>query len=274
MAQVEHPGSMLRGGFGHALKSLACSCPGEDHLPDCLYQRLFEPPPPPSGPDRFRDPPPAFVITPPPVGQDNRGGFKFWMTLIGSATGNLALILASWQLAGMNGFGPGQTRATIMLDGTEVLPRSTGAAKSLAIEFTSPLFLKRNGRALDPAQLKPEDLVASLARRIALVNAQLDPPIETPDAQSWITMARELSLRSDLSPVRFSRYSNRQGGSMPLGGVVGRVWLEGGLGAGLVDGFLLGQWLHLGGKTSLGLGGYRLHQAGLPRMNIATESHS
>lgn len=274
MAQVEHPGSMLRGGFGHALKCLACSCSGDGHLPGCLYQKIFDPTQHPSGSDRFRDPPPAFVITPPPVGGDNRRGFKFWMTLIGSTAESQALILASWQLAARNGFGPGQSRATILLDGTESLPRSASAATSLALEFTSPLYLKRKGRALDPGKLKPEDLVASLARRITLVNTQLDSPIGPPDAQSWISTAKGLSLRSDLSPVRFSRYSNRQGSPMPLEGVVGKVWLDGTMPPGLIDGFLLGQWLHLGGKTSLGLGGYRLHQAGVPRMNIATEPNS
>jgi CRISPR/Cas system endoribonuclease Cas6 (RAMP superfamily) len=54
------------------------------------------------------------------------------------------------------------------------------------------------------------------------------------------------------------RWSNRQKCQIPLDGVLGEVSWEGDLVEELWSWFLLGQWVHVGKSTSMGLGRYRL----------------
>lgn len=259
MPSVEHPGSMLRGAFGHALRKLACTCgAGADHEPTCLYLQIFDPQPSRDLPGRFRDVPPAFVITPPHHGVGNPRGFTFWMTLLGPALQHQELILASLREAGSTGLGPKLSTARIDREAVEDLPPIHYDANEWLLQLTSPMFLKRNGRPISLGSLEPQDLPIALHRRLALVDSLYPLGIRLPPVAEWIAEASTWSLKKMLDEVRFSRYSSRQNASMPLQGIRGSILIEHQISRELLEGLSLGQWLHLGGKTSQGLGAYRL----------------
>ncbi|RLC18770.1 MAG: hypothetical protein DRI57_07960 [Deltaproteobacteria bacterium] len=65
------------------------------------------------------------------------------------------------------------------------------------------------------------------------------------------------TVSSDLRWEHAIRYSNRQKRSMPFGGLIGEVTFAGDL-APFWPFILLGEWMHVGKKTSFGLGQYEL----------------
>lgn len=110
---AEHAGSMLRGAFGHALKAIACHCPLERHRPACVYQQIFEPQPPADWPSRYRDCPPAFVLTPPPAHAGAHPDLHFAITLLGPAVVHCELVWAAWLQAAQSGLGGARIPAGI-----------------------------------------------------------------------------------------------------------------------------------------------------------------
>jgi len=65
------------------------------------------------------------------------------------------------------------------------------------------------------------------------------------------------TVSSNLSYEYAERYSNRQKQRMPFGGLIGDITFEGDL-APFWTFILLGEWLHVGKKTSFGLGRYEI----------------
>lgn len=258
MAPVEHLGSLLRGCLGHALRALACRCPGDNHADHCQYQNIFKPPHPAHLAERYGDIPPAFVITPPPAWDGGQQGFRFGFTLFGPALAQRELLLGAWQLAGRSGFDPGKVRAVIRLVAAQRLPALPAQRAWLELELLSPLFLKRGGEPLPAAQLRAHDVVLALARRLRLLDQLHNLLPAEADPRIWVEQSASLRLHLQAAEVNYRRYSNRQHRSMPLQGITGHLHLKGPVSPGLADAFALGQWLHLGGKTSLGLGAYRL----------------
>lgn len=258
MAPVEHLGSLLRGCLGHALRALACRCSGDHHADHCQYQHIFKPPHPVHLAERYGDIPPSFVITPPAAWDGGLQGFRFGFTLLGPALAQRELLLEAWQLAGRSGFDPGKVHADIQLAAVQKLPMVSSQRAWLELELLSPLFLKRAGEPLPAAQLRAHDVVLALSRRLRLLDQLYNLLPAEADPRIWVEQAASLRLQLRATEVNYRRYSNRQHRSMPLQGITGRLRLQGLVSPGLADAFALGQWLHLGGKTSLGLGAYRL----------------
>jgi CRISPR/Cas system endoribonuclease Cas6 (RAMP superfamily) len=58
---------------------------------------------------------------------------------------------------------------------------------------------------------------------------------------------------------------------MPLCGVIGQVWVNGQLSSDLLEALTLGQWLHIGGKTSFGMGSYSIQFVDAPGVRLCIE---
>lgn len=278
LAQVEHAGSMLRGAFGHALKSLACRCGDERHMPGCPYQRIFEPLPPADWPARYRDCPPAYVLTPPAADAAGRTQLDFAFTLLGPSLEQRALVWHAWQEAASRGLGNRQIPARLQAVAYETSAPKLEATQRVRLRLTSPLLLKRkqNGqttsRPLRPHELGASDLLLALHRRLDLTQRLYGIPARPlPPLAQWLALAERLELRSDLQETRFARRSNRQQQRMPLYGLTGILDLSGPLSPDLLEALSLGQWLHIGGKVSFGMGGYRLLAPSLPAMRLTLE---
>lgn len=278
LEHVEQTGSMLRGVFGHALKALVCRCPGASHDAGCLYQRIFEPQPPADWPLRYRDCPPAFVISPPQAAQAHQR-LPFALTLLGPAVRHAELIWTAWQMAAFRGLGNRQIPARIQRTLESGLPPTPGATTSVRLRFDSPLHLKRKNpgepesHVLGPEDLSLADLLIALHRRLEITQQLYGmPQAPLPPLKHWLEQAQACDVRQALRQVHFSRRSNRQQRRVPLQGVCGEIVVHGALDEGLRAALSLGQWLHIGGKTALGMGGYRLLGSTPPALRLSMEN--
>ncbi len=265
LSHVEHAGSMLRGAFGHALKTLACACGGEPHIPGCRYQQIFEPLPPIDWPSRYRDCPPAYVLTPPAPEPSSHSQLDFAFTLLGPSLEQRALIWEAWRHAVQRGLGNRRIPARLQAVAHSTQPAAMHAGQQVRLQLTSPLLLKckhpgqSHSKPLGPDALGVGDLLIALHRRLDLTHRLYGvPATPLPPPEQWLALGESLDLQASLQETHFSRHSSRQRQRMPLYGLSGTIDLRGQLAPTLLAALTLGQWLHIGGKTALGLGGYRL----------------
>lgn len=265
---IEHCGSLLRGAFGHALRALACRCAAPAHQPGCVYQQIFEPSPPADWPLRYSDCPPAYVITPPSASEARRQQLDFAVTLLGPSLAQRALVWQAWQQAASLGLGAAQVPARLQALGHEPRLPASPTGPSLRLQLTSPLLIKRklpgqaHSQPLRPEQLGLADLLIALHRRLELTHQLYGvPATPLPALEEWLALVPSLRFAAQLHEHHYARHSNRQQQRMPLYGLSGEIKLGGQIPPSLRNALALGQWLHIGGKTALGLGGYRLMAA-------------
>jgi hypothetical protein len=276
-----YAGSLLRGVFGAALRHTTCmtglpACPECPLWRSCPYPALFETPPQPTQfAQRFTQVPSPYVIEPPASGarELSAGEPLVWhMVLIGEPTlGQLPLIVHAWERALRHGLGPRRVTGELLtvecIDSAGDLrtapdtdPGAEAAPARVSLHFHTPLRLQHQGQALRPDQLDARTLLSQMLRRTNLV---LDLHLgirPAPFDASALLAAVVPTLADDRSGLRWRdwpRYSGRQQQEMNLGGVVGVWTLTGALGP-FLPWLRLGQWLHLGKSTVMGLGGYQL----------------
>lgn len=283
----DYAGSMLRGAFGHALRSIGCitrarDCKGCTLQRGCPYTTLFEPIPPENHPlQDFSKIPSAYVITPPEWGArvlHEGDTLSFHFSLVGRAVAELPVAILAWRRALARGIGPGDGTAdlcSVHLENTVSQPiyaSETGVILAhdativcppppegrVQLEIRTPLRLQNNGVPLKPQTIGERALLMALVRRLALVSEfHTDNPWQ-PDFRQLAARAEDIKGRRQLSWRDWKRYSSRQKQEMALGGVTGRWDLEGEL-APFWPAIWFGQWLHVGKNASFGLGRYRLH---------------
>ncbi len=161
-----------------------------------------------------------------------------------------------WQ-SGLNAEGRLQTTNNI----TRIPPYPVQA---LTIHLETPLRLAENNRPLSAEQFHPHHLLRNLIRRVSLLSAfHTDTALET-DFRTLNQMARELLLKdADLHWCDWQRWSNRKRRTIKMGGLRGQLVIEQ-LPEALWPYLWLGQWIHAGKGTVMGLGRYRLEPASLP----------
>jgi hypothetical protein len=282
----EYAGSALRGVFGHALKRLACvtrerDCKACALYRSCRYPAVFETPPPADARRVYSEIPHPFVVEPPPWGaRDFAAGapLDLHLVLIGPALAQLPLVLMAWQRALEIGLGPAEGTARLrcvhaegdadpVLDDPRgrlrehaaqvALPAADAAPAEVTLDFVTPLRLKRDGHALGIGSLAPADLLMALVRRSAeLCELQLGRPTGW-DFAALKRAAAAVSGAKQLAWRDWTRWSNRQQQHMKFSGAVGQWHLTGDLRP-FWPLLHLGQWLHVGGKATFGLGHYRL----------------
>ena len=284
-----YSGSMLRGVFGHALRHLACMT----KMPDCQtcplyhtcpYPAIFETPPPTSHNwQDFSQIPPPYVIEPPPIGNKvYRAGDElcFSMVLMGQAISQPPLIIFAWQCAFARGVSKAQSRANLrhviyqphhapsqlVFDAQEnqtvqdtrlssnPLPRLSAHQLTLAIK--TPLRIQQKGKVLSK-DMQGRDFLMALVRRYYLLEEFHGVDYVAPDFAYLSDLAKNVQCKTDFKWCQWDRYSNRQQQKMTMGGVLGCLTLTGEL-----EPFLPllhdGQWLHVGNKTTFGMGQYAL----------------
>jgi hypothetical protein len=292
--QVETPlhlnfysGSMLRGAFGHALRHLSCMT----KLPDCSdcmlyhscpYPLVFETPPQTSSFQAFSQIPNPYMIEPPPLGsKDYQVGevLSFNMVLVGRAMAQLPLIIFAWQRALAVGLGkersrarllnvvfePDQPAAQVIYDTaadnavqaySAFVPPPLADVDELTLQFVTPLRIQKQGKILT-REMTARDFLSALVRRYFLLLEFHGENYQAPDFVALIEQAQAVTAQVDFRPCAWQRYSNRQQQAMRLDGVLGSVALRGDLSAFLP--FLqAGQWLHVGNKTTFGMGQYQI----------------
>jgi hypothetical protein len=286
----EYAGSLLRGQFGAALRRIACMtgaprCAGCPLYRTCPYPAIFETPAPQAHAlQRFSQVPNPYVIEPPALRMLRRveagETFSFHVVLVGRALGQLPLIAYAFQRAFEHGIGRGRATGRIedilcewpdaplsVWDGersciashepTLTVPHAPDVS-AITLQIATPLRLQNQGHPVSPDKLSPRTLFTALLRRASLLfelHAGL-PPIGAEAARLAAAAARLTDERS-LRWRDWTRFSNRQQREMTLGGVIGEWKLAGDLDD-LLPWFWLGQWLHVGKNTTMGMGMYSL----------------
>lgn len=289
-----YQGSMLRGAFGHALRRAVCAmgphqdCGGCRLRRLCAYGRLYEP--------RIEGPRPPFsgglTTAPRPYvfeprfgegesgangagdGDDDGGGgarqlaagepLAFDLLLFGRAIELAPYAELALARMGEGGLGAGRARFRL-----ERLERASGltpatsheeaaaAGSDLTLHLLTPLRV-RAGERLETAFSFRR--LAFLALRRTLEMAWYHVPEAATDWHFRPLLEAAGRVRLDSTGLRWhawSRWSNRQRASLPMGGLVGTARLCGDL-APFRALLAAGETLHLGKATTLGLGRVRV----------------
>jgi len=300
---AEHPqgylGSAWRGAFGRALRNIVCVTHLDACSPcllyrSCPYPYIFETPPAPGAQKmrKYTAAPHPFLLEA-PAESEKADAHHVGLTLIGRGNAYLAYCIHAFERAGQQGLGRGRARlllegvwqaGTAEADAWELIYRpgetlnarppgvpSVPPAPAWArLRFVTPLRLQRDGLLVRPEMFRFSDLFSALLRRISMLTYfHTEAQHETGFAE-LVKQAHQIECAVvDLSWKDWTRYSSRQKTTMQMGGLVGAVAapLEGA--SPLWPYLWLGQWVHAGKGTSMGLGQYRIETASLPKMKSA-----
>jgi len=285
----DYSGSMLRGAFGHGLRSLACmtqmsNCNACLLQHQCAYAQIFETPvPKKTGLQQFSAIPKPFIIEPRMMGgqlilADEL--FQFNMVLIGDkAIALLPFIIEAWKQALQRGLGKQNVTAQlntvyfqeavqgkkhcVYQAGTSKLDRPIEAPKlsleiknSITCHFITPLSIQKKGQIL-MQDITAKDFLMALLRRYYLLDEFYGEHYQAPDFSVLAKQAESIQCVSDFTPYQWQRYSSRQKQAMVFKGIIGQLTLSGEL-AVFLPMLYLGQWLHVGNKTTFGMGHYKI----------------
>jgi hypothetical protein len=288
-----YSGSAWRGLLGRGLRRSVCvtrqaRCDGCLLIDSCLYSSFFESPGRRSGvPERGDSVPHPFVLSiAPDAPREYAPGetLMLGINLIGDASRPLPYLVHALGQAGQRGIGQGEGRFELLrveaepdlgaggwrsihtlaqgrLDSPPEVSRHWGVPpSSVGLRLTTPLRIKRHGRLVGPREFTADHLLRQLSRRFELLTRlYADPgqPVPLPvPAVSPLQLAQTRLRWRD-----WTRYSSRQRELMNMGGLIGELVLDGPELPALWPWLWLGQWLHLGKATSMGLGRYRLMDA-------------
>ncbi|QTA91968.1 CRISPR system precrRNA processing endoribonuclease RAMP protein Cas6 [Desulfonema magnum] len=287
-------GSAIRGSFGLMFRRVVCpltrtEC-GDCHLSEeCVYSYIFETFPPKDDPfirnkDQASHP---YILRPPLDGKEEYEPgeeLMFELVLVGRAVEYLPYFAYTFIHAGKRGLGRGRgqfflkridsldmngTLTPVYLDADQLLRNETihiscgellerrPPPDQCTFRFVTRLEIKAKGKY---PEITFGLLFRSLMRRIttlAYLHGGIDKCREI-DFRGLSHAAEEIrTVSSDLYREDAVRYSNRQKQRMPFGGMLGEITFEGDMSP--FWPFLLpGEWVHVGKKTSFGLGQYVL----------------
>lgn len=279
----DFPGNAWRGALGHALRRSVCVT-RQPECRDCLLYRsclypYFWDTPPHVGAEKMRkyeNAPHPFVLE-----TDEAAPLQLDFILIGQAhrhlpvfihaltqaaagprgiSGNVLELVAVAQAATLEGddwrgiYSPDQPLAPLPVRAPALPP----VPAACVIELLTPLRVKREGRHVGPRDFTFADLFGNLLRRISMLTYfHTETPLET-DFRGLKAAARQVTARAELHWLEHSRYSKRQQEAMQMGGVVGRLILEGADLAPFWPYLWLGQFTHAGNGATMGLGRLRV----------------
>ena len=283
----DYLGSAWRGVLGHALKKTVCvtslsTCPPCLLYRSCPYPYIFETPPPLTAQKmrKYSAAPHPFLLElehTPENDVDQVG-----LTLVGHGNRYLAYFIHAFQRAGTQGLGKDRVQMRlidvrqaeppeadmwmpiyqpggVLEPRPPALPSVPPAPPVIRLRFETPLRLQRGGRLVTARLFQFSDLFSTLLRRVSMLTYfHTDTPLET-DFAELIAQARKVELAAaNLVWRDWTRYSSRQKTTMQMGGLLGEIVLD------LSEEFpfwpylWLGQWVHAGKATSMGLGHYTL----------------
>lgn len=249
-----YKGSAFHGGFGHALEAISPT-----------WFRYFFQPQTQSG----NDIPKPFVLLPPLDTQQSYQAseeFQCELTLFADATQHTAVVQAAIEYLG-NKLGLGYNRGKfVVADFTqetfnESHHQPLGNPQSLALKLSTRLRLKSNGQLQKqppPFALLAERLLGRLKTLQQSYSATADF-INHQQYSQLLDQAHNIkTLDSNIHWDDWDRYSGRQKEWMKFGGLLGNMHFQGNLQPFILY-LQMGEWCHIGSKSSFGLGKYSTH---------------
>jgi CRISPR-associated endoribonuclease Cas6 len=288
----DYKGSALRGGFGNALKQLCVrnsktrTCLHCEINPQCPYAYNFETPrneatPAPIEAENLPHP---FVLLPPlttrnSIAADETLNFK--LTLIGKGIQYLPFYVWAFDVFGDQGIGKGQGRFVLerITDNFSENEIFNSREKSLSAEFSIKKFSDLAAETetwnkdtitlhfITPTEILDRNLhtrrpsfdllIRSLLRRASLL-AELHGNMKwSLDYHALIQYAQENAtlVKSELYNSDWERYSNRSEQRIKIMAFGGKIHYQGAI-APFLPLIQLGHYIHIGKKTSFGMGKY------------------
>lgn len=191
--------------------------------------------------------------------------FRGAVTLMGEAHQQPEVFFLALRMAAAHGLGtpPSLARLENVRPEAWIVPEQCD--DGLRLTFQSPFYIKQRQKGypssfrLQADAIRLRDVVVALHRRLSLLEQVYGLPGPSPnDLASWLLWAENAKAEYDLHDEQFARRSNRQQQKMSLSGLLGNIQIKTAPPPDLWRALHLGEWLHIGGKTGLGLGGYRL----------------
>lgn len=282
-------GSAWRGVLGHALKKLVCvtrepSCSSCLLYRSCIYPYVFETPASRETAQRTGDVAPhPFVLR---VGASTHEREvteeMVGLTLIGKGNQYLAYLAHALRDAAQTGIGIERVklelaaveqrtrldwplwRAILGPEGTlnptaASMPTAPPVPRKIRVQIHTPLRLKRLNDLVTPQLFGFDAFMLALLRRMASLAHYHSSGAGMPDIRKLADASRQIPLGGVRLAWRdWTRYSNRQGTKMQLGGLVGEFDVNLESAPELWPYLWIGQWLHAGKGTSMGLGRYEV----------------
>ncbi len=129
----------------------------------------------------------------------------------------------------------------------------------LSLNFVTRLRLKTNNKLQKHAPDFSLLLTRLFGRLKTLQQSYSSTPINEQRYQQLLRQSNEIqTLDSNLHWDDWARYSGRQKEWMKFGGLLGEIRFQGNLQP-YIPYLQMGEWCHIGGKTSFGVGKYRLN---------------
>ena len=288
----DYPGSAWRGALGHALKRTVCvvrNTPCNQCLLKhaCAYSYIFETPPPANSEKmrKYTATPHPFVLRfPTQTGPNTQ--YQLELSLFGHGQRYLPYLIHALQTAGQDGIG-GQRQVFNLISIAEIdfngvtqtiyqngelqplgpaqSPPIPAMPQQINIQLCSPLRIKQDQKNLALAEFNFAALFSSLLRRTSMISYfHTDTPLDTNFAELTAQAKTVQFKEQHLQWYDWTRYSSRQQTEMNMGGLIGNLNMDS---HGLADFWpylWLGQWLHAGKATSMGMGAYRIIPTSLP----------
>jgi hypothetical protein len=293
----EYTGSVWRGALGHALKKVVCVTHHDTCLNcllsrSCPYSYIFETPPPPDAQKmrKYTAAPHPFLIDPPTAPENNV--YQLGLTLFGRGNAYLPYLIHAFKRAGKQGLGKGRLPMemidvrqaqpadsdewTVIFEPLGVLrafppdvPSIPTQPPAVRLVFQTHLRLQRDGHLVSPQMFRFRDFFSTLLRRISMLTSfHTDTPLETDFAGLTQLIHQVESISGNLAWKEWSRYSSRQKTAIRMDGLLGEIEVDLTGSPELWPYLWLGQWVHVGKGTSMGLGRYTIHTASLPEQQI------
>lgn len=287
-----YAGSTWRGAFGHALRLTVCltrepTCASCLLWRSCIYSRVFETP---AGCEplleKVNTAPHPYLMHPLATsGRQYAPGeiLPLDLTLMGDAAAHLPYLVHAVRQMGERGIGKGNGRFALMAVAQEmeigagkwlrihaagaelqalpaVVPLIPAAPEAVRLTFNTPYRATHDGRLVHPGRFGFAAFMMGVIRRISLLHSHHAGVDLVEDFKGLSALAATVTVAEQtLRWYEWSRYSNRQQKKVPMDGVLGSLVLSGAALAVFWDWLWLGQWVHAGKGTVLGMGEYRLN---------------
>lgn len=242
-----YKGSAFHGGFGHALQTISPT----------WFRYFFQ-----TTIEKGASFPKPFALVPPlDTQQTYQAGEKFCceLTLFGEAVQHYAIVQAAIEYLG-NEMGLGYHRGKFKISDINQSDFSYAdiAPETLTIELNTRLRLKTHNHLLKHS---PEFsvLIKSLLTRLkTLQHYHGDTSIDSSLYQHLLQQSQEIKIvQSNIYWDEWDRYSGSQKEWMKFGGLLGEISYQGKLQP-FMPYLQMGEWTHVGGKSSFGLGKYSI----------------
>lgn len=247
-----YKGSTFHGGFGRALMVIS----------PLWYRYFFEP-----GESKKSDIPKPFVILPPLdelVRYPKEHQFVCELTLFGNAIQHYAIAQAAIEHLGLRlglGKNKGKYKILDIIQSSPTTPTNL-LTDNITLNFSTRLRLKAQNRLHKASPEFSLVLARLLGRLRTLENSYTNNSDQTNTYAELKYQAQIITIKdSQVKWDDWDRFSGSQKEWMKFGGLMGSISYQGDLSP-FMEVLALGEWLHIGGKTSFGLGKYEMKRQG------------